>query len=64
MMPRESRTAGSSYTGDAVVLARLAKLRVAECRRRLEQGWRLKAPKALVKQRDAEGDKPSAKHSR
>ena len=52
------------YIGYPAVLARLAKLRVAECRRRLEQGWRLKAPKALVKQRDAAGDKPPAKRSR
>lgn len=43
------------YIGYPSVLARLAKLRVAECRRRLEQGWRLKAPKVLVKQRDARG---------
>jgi hypothetical protein len=47
--------------GCPVVLARLAKLRVAESRRRLEQGWRLKAPKALVKQRLAASDKPSAR---
>jgi hypothetical protein len=39
------------YKGWPAVLARLAKLRVAECRHRLEQGWRLKAPKKLVKQR-------------
>ena len=38
------------YRGWPAVLARLAKLRVPECRRRLEQGWRLKAPKTLVKQ--------------
>jgi len=36
------------YRGYPAVLARLAKLRVAECRRRLEQGWRLKAPRKLV----------------
>jgi hypothetical protein len=49
------------YVGYPAVLARLAKLRVAECRRRLELGWRLKAPKVLVRQRDTAGDKPSAK---
>ena len=41
------------YRGWAAVLARLAKLRVPECRLRLERAWRLKAPRALVKQRDA-----------
>jgi hypothetical protein len=41
------------YRGWPAVLARLSKLRVPECRRRLEQGWRLKAPKTLVKQREA-----------
>jgi hypothetical protein len=41
------------YRGWPAVLARLSKLRVPECRLRLEQGWRLKAPKALVKQLDA-----------
>ena len=39
------------YRGYPAVLARLAKLRVAECRTRLEEAWRIKAPKALVKQR-------------
>ncbi len=38
------------YRGWPAVLARLSKLRVTECRRRLEQGWRLKAPMTLVKQ--------------
>jgi hypothetical protein len=38
------------YRGYPMVLARLAKLRVAECRRRLKQGWRLKAPRKLVAQ--------------
>jgi hypothetical protein len=41
------------YRGSCAVLARLAKLRVAECRVRLEQGWRLRAPRALIKQREA-----------
>jgi hypothetical protein len=41
------------YRGWASVLARLPKLRAPECRRRLEQGWRLKAPAKLVKQLDA-----------
>lgn len=36
------------YRGYPAVLARLAKLRVAECRVRLERGWRLKAPRTLV----------------
>ncbi len=36
------------YRGWPAVLARLAKLRVAEARLRLEQAWRLKAPKRLV----------------
>ncbi len=38
------------YRGWPAVLARLAKLRVAECRHRLEQAWRLKAPRKLVQQ--------------
>ena len=41
------------YRGWAAVLARLPKLTAAECRLRLERAWRLKAPKALVKQVDA-----------
>jgi len=40
------------YRGWPAVLATLAALRVAECRLRLEQGWRLKAPKKLVTQLD------------
>ncbi len=36
------------YRGYPAVLARLAQLRVAECRLRLEQAWRLKAPRKLV----------------
>jgi hypothetical protein len=49
------------YRGWPAVLARLAKLRVAECRRRLEQGWRLKAPKALVKQRRSSAPQPGSR---
>ena len=41
------------YRGYPAVLARLPKLGVAECRERLEQGWRLKAPKRLVAALDA-----------
>ena len=53
------------YRGWPAVLARLAKLRVPECRRRLEQGWRLKAPKALVKQlAPASRGRPSAPKKR
>ncbi len=37
------------YKGWPAVLARLSKLRVDECRRRLEAAWRLKAPKTLVR---------------
>jgi hypothetical protein len=37
------------YRGYPAVLARLAKLRSSECRFRLEQAWRIKAPRALVK---------------
>ena len=35
------------------MLARLSELPVAECKLRLERGWRLKAPRALVKEHDA-----------
>jgi hypothetical protein len=41
------------YKGWPAVLARLAKLGVREARVRLERAWRLKAPRALVKQLDA-----------
>ena len=41
------------YRGYPAVLARLARLTVAECRLRLERGWRVKAPRTLVKQLDA-----------
>ncbi|XXX74788.1 MmcQ/YjbR family DNA-binding protein [Sorangium sp. So ce134] len=40
------------YRGYPAVLARLSALRAPECRMRLERGWRLKAPKTLVKQLD------------
>jgi hypothetical protein len=36
------------YRGYPAVLARLAALRVAECRLRLKRGWRLKAPRDLL----------------
>ena len=52
------------YRGWPAVLARLAQLRVPECRLRLEQGWRLKAPRALVKQLDAAREKPSPRRQR
>jgi hypothetical protein len=41
------------YRGYPAVLARLAALTEPEARERLEIGWRLKAPKTLVRQRDA-----------
>ncbi len=41
------------YRGHAAVLARLAKLKAAEARRRLERAWRVKAPKKLVADFDA-----------
>jgi hypothetical protein len=47
------------YKGWPAVLARLAKLTRAECRFRLEQAWRLKAPKKLVRQFDEPEQKPS-----
>ena len=43
------------YRGYPAVLARLAKLKVAEARTRLERAWRKNAPKKLVKERDADG---------
>ena len=46
------------YRGWPAVLARLSKLRVAECRHRLKQGWRLKAPRKLVKQLDEARNEP------
>jgi hypothetical protein len=41
------------YRDYPAVLARLSALRAAEARYRLERGWRLKAPRTLVKQFDA-----------
>jgi hypothetical protein len=41
------------YRGRASVLARLVKLRVPECRFRLERAWRRKAPRKLIEQLDA-----------
>ena len=52
------------YRGYPMVLARLSKLPVAECRRRLEQGWRLKAPKKLVAQLQPAQSKPPRRASR
>ena len=40
------------YRGYPAVLARLAPLRTAECRLRLERAWRVQAPKKLIKLRD------------
>ncbi|HEX8699829.1 MAG TPA: MmcQ/YjbR family DNA-binding protein [Myxococcaceae bacterium] len=51
------------YRGYPAVLARLSKLRVAECRRRLQQGWRLKAPRKLVEQLAPAQDKPARRTS-
>jgi hypothetical protein len=42
------------------IWSRLSALGAAECRLQLERGWRLKAPKALVRQRD-EAAPPKAK---
>jgi hypothetical protein len=47
------------YKGWPAVLARLAKLGIRECRFRLEQAWRLKAPKKLVREFDGSTQKPS-----
>ncbi len=52
------------YQGSPAVLARLSKLPVAECRRRLEQGWRLKAPKKLVAQLQSAQAKPPQRASK
>ena len=41
------------YRGWPAVLARLSELPVAECKLRLERGWRLKAPRAMVTEHDA-----------
>lgn len=37
------------YRGYPAVLARMSALTLTECRKRLEQGFRLKAPKKLLK---------------
>jgi hypothetical protein len=47
------------YKGWPAVLARLSKLGTRECRFRLEQAWRLKAPKKLVQALDASTKKLS-----
>ena len=41
------------YKGYPAILARPAKLTKKEARGRLERAWRIQAPKALVKRRDA-----------
>lgn len=51
------------YRGWPAVLARLAKLRVPECRLRLERAWRVKAPKTLQKRFDATRVKPLPRRS-
>ena len=40
------------YRGWPAVLARLSRLRAPECRERLEDAWREKAPKSLVQRYD------------
>ena len=52
------------YRGYAAVLARLARLRVQECRIRLEQAWRQKASPALVRRFEAACAARSHPHSR
>jgi hypothetical protein len=52
------------YKGWPAVLARLAKLRPAECRYRLEQAWRLKAPKKLIREFDEAAKKASPRRRR
>ncbi len=50
------------YLGHAAVLARLSTLRAAECRLRLAQSWRRKAPAALVHRLDTtRSDRRSAR---
>jgi hypothetical protein len=49
------------YRGWPTVLARLARLRVPECRMRLERAWRLKAPRALVAAFDGDATPARAK---
>jgi len=51
------------YRGYAAVLARLAALRVPEARLRLERAWRQKAPRALVKQFDAQANEAPVERS-
>ena len=46
------------YRGYPAVLARLAALRVAEARLRLERAWRVKAPKSLARQLAASTPEP------
>jgi hypothetical protein len=48
------------YKGSRAVLARLAKLSVAEARERLEHAWRQKAGPALTAAGDPAGDRGSA----
>ena len=52
------------YNGHAIVLARLASLREAEARRRLESAYRQKAPRALIAQLDAPAAAKPAKKPR
>jgi hypothetical protein len=52
------------YRGWPAVLARLSALRTAECRFQLERAWRVKAPKVLVKQRDAKAQDSGARRAR
>ena len=52
------------YKGWPAVLARLGKLRTRECRFRLEQAWRLKAPKKLAQQFDESRRKPARRRRR
>ena len=50
------------YRGWPAVLARLSKLKDSECRLRLEQAWRRKAPRSLVTKRDAAAGASAAGH--
>jgi len=49
------------YLGYAAVLARLSRLRAPECRLRLAQSWRRKAPAALVRKLGTHTDRRSAR---
>jgi hypothetical protein len=51
------------YRGWPAVLARLPVLRAGECRERLEEAWRLKAPKKLIDRFD-EARAPRAARTR